>query len=458
MKRWSLVLTVLGVAALFAPGYWQRHAQTVAAEPTAPRAARRAADGPTFQYVGVSSCAAAACHHKEGVRGTEGCEYTTWIETDPHRNAYAVLFNERSRRIEAAIKQLDDPKRASPEKNDLCLRCHATGTNGEKRGPRLSLADGVGCESCHGPAEKWLSLHYLPDWKAKSPDEKKRAGFAATKDLAVRTEQCAACHVGAAGAEVDHDLIAAGHPRLYFEVGNHHAKLPRHWKEKGDNATPDFEARLWAVGQVISARTALQLLEHRASAGDKVWPEFAEYDCYACHHALREPSTRPASSGLGRKIGTVPWGEWYYSMLPAVEKGIVKTPALDELRKEMLNADPKRTKVADLAGRAADELNEYRRDHADWKTLAAGDRRRWMGQVLAGEKANATIGWDRAAQLYLGLAAHEQFIEGDRLRTSLLDLRKPLRMPKGFDSPTTYDAAAFQRALNEFAKHLEEKE
>src|SRR5207244_3878357 len=105
------------------------------------------------------------------------------------------------------------------------------------------------------------SLHYLDDWKTKSRRDKELLGFLPTKNLAVRAGQCAACHVGSGAADVNHDLIAAGHPRLNFDLAKYHAKLPHHWKEKGDNATADFASRLGAVGTVVNARDALRLLE-----------------------------------------------------------------------------------------------------------------------------------------------------------------------------------------------------
>src|SRR5262249_60064558 len=49
------------------------------------------------------------------------------------------------------------------------------------------------------------------------------------------------------------------------------------------------------------------------------WPEFAEYDCYACHHDLKVSSWRQKRDldlpGSGpRPAGSSPWGTWYFSM------------------------------------------------------------------------------------------------------------------------------------------------
>src|SRR5262249_53689511 len=147
--------------------------------------------------------------------------------------------------------------------------------------------------SCHGPAEKWLTTHYLREWQQKKPEEKEALGLRPTKDLVVRAQVCVTCHVGGSGSEVNHDLIAAGHPRLRFEYGAYLANLPKHWDEKKDRkGRPDFDAQVWAVGQVVSMQASLQLLEHRAAAPKAPWPEFAEYDCFACHHDLADQKWR----------------------------------------------------------------------------------------------------------------------------------------------------------------------
>src|SRR5258707_1231750 len=105
-------------------------------------------------------------------------------------------------------------------------------------------------------AEKWRMAHYLPDWKQKTPQEKERLGMRPTKDLVARAKLCAECHVGTAEREVNHDLIAAGHPRLNFEFAAYLANMPAHWREEGENARLDFGARACAVGQLVSAQAA----------------------------------------------------------------------------------------------------------------------------------------------------------------------------------------------------------
>ena len=112
------------------------------------------------------------------------------------------------------------------------------------------------------------------------------AGFVDTKDLSQRAAACMACHVGPNSTTgqlqvVDHDLIAAGHPRLSFEFHAYFESLPAHWDRKSDEArqTQDFHFRLWAAGQLAMA-------EQRKLLPANGRPDFAQLDCYACHHQL----------------------------------------------------------------------------------------------------------------------------------------------------------------------------
>ena len=77
--------------------------------------------------------------------------------------------------------------------------------------------DGVNCESCHGPAQLWLAEHTQYGWNNRPPLEKERLGMRPTRELPERAAVCVGCHVGPPGRDMNHDLIAAGHPRLNFE-------------------------------------------------------------------------------------------------------------------------------------------------------------------------------------------------------------------------------------------------
>src|SRR5262249_1707977 len=158
-------------------------------------------------------CAAAACHGG-GQPGKKGSEHSTWapdLDTDgphdPHARAYRVLFNADSARMGKALG-------ITPHKDSRCRAWHAA-AGGRPEG---AGSEGVGCAGCHGLAEKWLAAHVEPGWK-ELPNRAKweRYGFVPAGNLVARSLNCAGCHVGDATRDVNHDLIAVGHPRLAFE-------------------------------------------------------------------------------------------------------------------------------------------------------------------------------------------------------------------------------------------------
>ncbi len=200
------------------------------------------------------------------------------------------------------------------------MRCHVDPAAKPDDAPSL-LKEGVGCESCHGAADRWRTKHF----QKTSPQEKEQLGMRTTKELSVRAKLCASCHVGAGEYDVNHDLMAAGHPRLNFEFAMFLSRLPKHWDESADRQRhADFAARAWAVGQAASAEAALRLLADRAADQARPWPEFAEYDCSSCHHGLAAESSRQRRyvQDAEQKHGAVGfrrpmlWGSWYYPMLP----------------------------------------------------------------------------------------------------------------------------------------------
>src|SRR5205809_4444042 len=207
------------VAAALAVGVWSIVSRSSVGEGPSPAADPPPAASPGPQWQGVASCAATGCHGGNGPRASKGSEYTTWVAYDPHARAHTVLSEERSRRM---IEALRDPQALPAERNVLCIKCHVHPSAAAVPAPaRLRLVDGVACENCHGPAEKWRSPHARPDWKAKSKEEKIALGMQPLKDLLDRAKACVPCHVGSAAADVNHDLIAAGHPRLNFELASY---------------------------------------------------------------------------------------------------------------------------------------------------------------------------------------------------------------------------------------------
>jgi hypothetical protein len=305
-----------------------------------------------LRWEGAASCSAAACHGATEGKGLKGSEYSTWIDHDAHAHAHSVLFNDRSQRI-ARNLHLQQPAHESA----ICLPCHAASPPDGQRGERFQINDGVSCETCHGPAEKWLTQHYLSDWKTKNDAQKLSLGFEPTKNLLARARGCIMCHVGHDDVDVNHDLIAAGHPRLQFEYSSFLAAVPKHWSEREERKRyPDFHSRAWMIGQVTTTQASLDLLAHRTQ---RIWPEFAEYNCRACHHDLTGESARAEPRG---EVGSLRWSDWHAGLVPlaiSIQSGASAEPlatALAEIRAEMQKSAPSVDRVRSTAERAKEAL------------------------------------------------------------------------------------------------------
>ncbi len=425
-----------------------------------------------------------------------GTEYGVWLEKDPHAIAFSTLFSERSVRI---AKKLGLP---AAHEAKVCLACHATMTDSELESfpdqisahgndRLIQLRDGVSCESCHGEADGWLEPHKQLNWRT-SPSIN-GLGFVDVRKIEVRANACVKCHVGAPGRDVDHDLIAAGHPRLYFELAAYQDKLPRHWSRKQDvKLNTPLDARLWLVGQLVSADAALQLLEYRATkkpagswlarggkepaAGTAPWPEFAELSCFACHHDLVIPSWRQ-SQPFSKNFGDAPWGNWQYSAVErlagVLEKGGSQGigTELAALQSTMRQPLPDRKLVAKQASDLRDRIGGMRHRFSTGIPIPSGAVTDF-GVALTDPGAQSLADWDRATQIYLGLfALSESLREQQALRadsaaavvTALNEMLEQLRFSSkpsglGFDSPFDFavkNQDGIDKSPEQFQRHVE---
>ena len=133
----TLTPALLLLALAFSVVFGSQPAQAVDEKAPPPRTLPAPIEGPSprsldgfyptarFQMQGVASCASMACHNNQSAPGIAGSEYTTWIAKDKHAGAYLVLLSERSRYIEKNLSRLKDITQAHPEKNPVCLKCHA---------------------------------------------------------------------------------------------------------------------------------------------------------------------------------------------------------------------------------------------------------------------------------------------------------------------------------------------
>jgi hypothetical protein len=418
MNRWALMALALGLVL------------SVRAASGPPIPVRPESKMIPDRVVGTPSCSARACHGGDSPLAEKKIgrhEYSAWNYADPHTQSLAVLFNDRSKQIKARM-QLTREAYEEPR----CLACHA-----ERSGPDgVGELTSVGCESCHGSAWLWLDPHTAGDgWRAKFPEAAKTLLDAGNLTAVARS--CVGCHIGAppdAGIgvrDMNHDMIAAGHPRLNFEFAGYLAQLPPHWNEKARPRDAIFYAKAWTLGQAVSAEAALNLLEYRAQ--QPVWPELAEYACYACHHNLqvdRRWRQEPPVESKGKLLH----GSWYMPALKVLDvEGL--TPAVDSFEQSM-SARP----TGELASKAAATLKSIVTTAIEKGISADASVRNRVVEQL---NPLALRDWDYAAQVYLALAALSPDAEWQKL-APLMEL---LRRPAEFRKSTEFDAQL--RALTE---------
>ncbi len=248
-------------------------------------------------HLGVTSCAGSTCHGATQPWVDTNVlqnEYRTWETQDKHSDAYKVLLNDQSKRI-AANLGLPNAHEA-----DLCLDCHADNVPAEKRGRVFQIADGVGCEGCHGGAARWLGPHLAPNIDRQVLRD---AGLFPTEDPVQRAKLCLSCHFGIDKKFVTHRIMGAGHPRMSFELDTFTAIEPAHFVIDDDYRRRKQVAngiQTWAVGQALALDMRLDALLDPKTNRDGIFPELVMFDCQACHHPLTDMKwqARP-STGLG---------------------------------------------------------------------------------------------------------------------------------------------------------------
>jgi Cytochrome c554 and c-prime len=413
------------------------------------------------KYIGPGSCAATSCHGSVKPVAASRIlqnEYSTWILQDKHSRAYLALTGDVGERMVRILKL-----GAKAEETPKCLACHALYATPEQRGRPFDIADGVSCESCHGPASAWLGPHTTRDW----PHEKSVAlGMRDTRNVIQRSNLCLECHLGTKEKFVDHEMIAAGHPDLYFELDSFSAVMPRHWKVPRESAPgkPVEDAswagvRDWAAGQAAQLSASMERLAWRANnqRGDKkdVWPEYAELSCFACHHSLgpAKDSWRQDHGFEGRRPGDPPWNASRYAVFRyfAEQTDPASAKELDRhlltVSTEMNKLNPDRTVVANAALATAPVAQQMANRLATMQYDQAVTLR--MLQSITDNAENIAIADERAAEqatmaldsLYIAYCKNAKPANDAEVRASINALFQQL------ENPAAYNADQFASAL-----------
>ena len=254
----------------------------------------------TYKYTGAGSCGASNCHGatKPKPDFPKLNENLLWFQKDKHAKAYATLTNEKLKSGVRPSKIASNLKIGKSDTSDRCLVCHAVNVKKELRGPKFDLTEGVHCDGCHGPGEKWLEPHAEKGW---THEKSVQVGMYDTKNLLLRAEKCVSCHLA-----IEPDLVAAGHPDLLaFELDSFSATMPPHWRDKGTW----FTTRAWATGLTVSLREAMKQLAERAGGNTpeplvvEAWQK-AQGIALVVRHAIGQVSA-DAQKALDQDVATL---------------------------------------------------------------------------------------------------------------------------------------------------------
>ena len=281
------------------------------------------------EHLGVASCASSTCHGRQEATGAvvRQDEVARWQDeasaAGAHSRAWRVLASARGQAIAGRLGIGD------PQASGQCLGCHADPA--PVHGPGFRIADGVGCEACHGGAGDWIASHVAT---SATHARNVAQGMVPLDEPHARATTCLDCHFGSdrPGQFVDHRIMAAGHPRLSFEL-DLFSTLEQHWNEDADYAARKGRpspVRIWAVGQASALVRALNVYSGpRGTEG--AFPEFSFFDCHTCHRRIGdEAGFRPsalANPGRPVPIGTPAFQDENIIMLSAAARVLAPAAA-----------------------------------------------------------------------------------------------------------------------------------
>lgn len=406
------------------------------------------------ELVSLSSCANGMCHGA-AQPSTDmpgqfpkilGNEYTSRV-LDPHFRATETLRSPLSAEIAAAV---------APGKKawqvQLCLDCHASNADAVRRGV-LDREDGISCQSCHGPAGGWWNRHFDDGW---SHEKSLEAGMNDLRSPVVRARVCLGCHLGDAKKQVDHRLLAAGHPLLTFELDNYSEQAEvRHWlpdsiRAGRDGRRPSHGLPAWAAGQLAGFRESLELIAARGERPSGPWPDYADLACTSCHHEVGDSSWR-RQPGYRFRGGMPPWSPARWLVL----RELLRVAAPEDL----VRLEPQVDALADEIGGGGDRAQIAERARALDRDLAGLASKvggvRWnekklheLLKALAGRSHEIAV--DPAAARQAAFTAHSlatELVVLDRRAARSGLLPKVDRLFNLLEAKGAFDRAGFAETL-----------
>ena len=405
-----------------------------------------AADMPSDgKHLGVATCASSLCHGSARpltARSVSQNEYVTWSHFDPHARAYRVLREEQGAQI---AKRLGLKNAAeAPE----CLACHTDTTPAASRGEKFQVSDGIGCETCHGGAEHWLQSH--DDTPTVTHAANLEAGMRALERPQVRAQLCVSCHVGDSTRFATHQMMAAGHPRLAFELDTY-TEL---WRTSGGREhfrrDADYFARkgqfapvqTWLAGLTAVTRREADLVEQRLTMANGSFPDFALFNCYSCHRSMRvvawersEDETTPPGSlrlhdGHARTL---------LAVLDATDASLSAPLRAAITTLQTANGNPATIRAANQSLRDALDAIQRKTAQRSWKRA---DLEGALDALVAAAKRGSFVDYAAAEQAAMGMVLLLAELDTGSSRTAEVE-----DMFRTLQDDAQFDGDRFARAL-----------
>ncbi len=399
----------------------------------------------THVHMGVASCATSACHGKIAPvvgRNVMLNEYHLWSTQDHHSRAYKTLLSDQSKKIASYLNL------PSAHTAQACLACHADNVPAERRGPKFQLSDGVGCEGCHGGSEQWLKKHTEPDATHASNIA---AGLYPTENPYPRAALCLSCHTGTNSKFADHEMMAAGHPRLTFELDTFTANQPAHYQIDDDYIQRKGQPSvgyLWMVGQVESAKRLLTLID--THGGKLTSKSLAVYDCHSCHRPMKVRTSSTDLANHPLPVGSPRLLDYPLDML-AVMFGVLLPAEQATWQQAIANLHKASDSPANLPA-ATNALRTGLKNLENTLSAAppATEKVKALRVQIAEQGAAGKYDdFTSAEQAFLALESLSYSIgDRDQLASGLDEVYKSV------DNEFLFDPAKFRQALTNFKKNL----
>ena len=401
------------------------------------------------RHLGVGSCSSSVCHGSVTPRSSRALlnEYVTWSHQDAHSKAYAVLLSQKARGIASRLGLRD----ASTAKE--CLDCHADNVPPNLRGEKFALSDGIGCEACHGGAERWLTPHSS---KQATYRGNVAHGMFPTADLRPRTSLCLSCHYGSSDKFATHRMMAAGHPRLSFELDTFLSLEPPHYRSDDGyrHRKPTYDpTQMWAFGQLAAAAEQIRILEGPLLGGGNTFPELALFNCYGCHMStMRRTDWRQRLFEVRSAPGSVPLESGHLIMAWVIARQLQpgKAPELLQMSQSLLAATGSRPAQIAAAATALRGLLAGLCDAATTHAWSAAEKRGLLNALLATGVSGEFRDYMGAEQAVMGIDGLLLDLGmAERYRSRIQDLYRLTRNDEAFK------AEEFGTALQQLQGELE---